>query len=830
MLKASFGAPWASAEERLRKETVRFLAATPPPDYNPAEPDVPVQEPVTPVEPCGDALPAANLQLPAVSVQSTAVSGASASSGGAQPAPATPVAVPAVSVQSTAVPAAVAMPALASTPTTSAPMATDSSRGEKRPHEGDSEMVGATLHEVPDYEALWDIDWDAVNKTGFANADVCAGKIEGLKAADEFGIYSVVPTKSLSADAKKVDTKWDIKISKGRVKCRIVGREFRWLEQRDDTFAPTSGNRTSRVVDFEALKADTDENDPMVCFEADCCSAFYQTPEEEDFYCLPPKEWLMAREAAGESTDVMWKLEKQLPGRRLAAVKWVDFVATEFSQMGLSAYPGSPHLFASLDEGRVLIDTHMDDFHGCARRSRAQVILAELRERFKLKDSDCIEEGVYEHLKRTRVKTKDGTLIVGNGRHVEHLVKELGLENAKPVPTPSIKFVDPANSPLLAGQKKSTFGTCVGILVYYCFDRIDIKREVMLLTRRVREPRECDYELLKRVGRYLKGVPEVGVWLSKPTGNKDVVQLAGWVDTDWAQDEEDRKSVTCQIIEADGCELNSLVARQALMAQSSGEAEFIGMHGVSLEMKFFKNFFQWMGYRVEWKILSDSAAAKAMAQRQGVGKVRHLDLRTLWVQDLVKYEHLRIVKCKGLCNKADIGTKVHPVARFRELCEFCGLRRTAEVQTNTNVINGMVGAATVNGVIGAASRHCNMDVSVIQQALATLLVALGVQGSTAQKTVISEEVAGIACTDGFCTVTVKLTDFIGFVLAILLVIAVCIFIMRKTSTPRTSPLPEEVRGTPPPVQRFNVMCQSMVTYKRKWAKPEFRCLPEGAHG
>ena len=32
------------------------------------------------------------------------------------------------------------------------------------------------------------------------------------------------------------------------------------------------------------------------------------------------------------------------------------------------------------------------------------------------------------------------------------------------------------------------------------------------------------------------------------------------------------------------------------------------------------------------------------------------------------------------------------------------------------------------------------------------------------------------------------------------------------------------------MQQKDVGSQSMVTYKRKWARPEFKCFPEGAHG
>ena len=53
---------------------------------------------------------------------------------------------------------------------------------------------------------------------------------------------------------------------------------------------------------------------------------------------------------------------------------------------------------------------------------------------------------------------------------------------------------------------------------------------------------------------------------------------------------------------------------------------------------------QFLGFAdVELDILTDSSAARGILARQGVGKVRHLEVKTLWVQDLVKKKRLRVL-------------------------------------------------------------------------------------------------------------------------------------------------------------------------------------------
>ena len=54
---------------------------------------------------------------------------------------------------------------------------------------------------------------------------------------------------------------------------------------------------------------------------------------------------------------------------------------------------------------------------------------------------------------------------------------------------------------------------------------------------------------------------------------------------------------------------------------------------------------------------TDASAAIGMARSSGVGRVRHLDTRLLWVQDKVRSGGLNIYKIDGSINPADILTK-----------------------------------------------------------------------------------------------------------------------------------------------------------------------------
>ena len=84
---------------------------------------------------------------------------------------------------------------------------------------------------------------------------------------------------------------------------------------------------------------------------------------------------------------------------------------------------------------------------------------------------------------------------------------------------------------------------------------------------------------------------------------------------------------------------------QDAVALSSGEAEFYGI---------VEGATQGIGMR---SLLADSSAAVGIVHRRGAGRVRHLEVRDMWVQDKVAKGEFSVHKVKGRDNVADILTK-----------------------------------------------------------------------------------------------------------------------------------------------------------------------------
>ena len=129
------------------------------------------------------------------------------------------------------------------------------------------------------------------------------------------------------------------------------------------------------------------------------------------------------------------------------------------------------------------------------------------------------------------------------------------------------------------------------------------------------------------------------------------------MDSDWAGNGADRKSTSGGVAMLEGVGVKHWSRTQKTRALSSGEAGFNGMVTGCAEGLGIKAVAADMGYEVEVTIWTDSTAGKSVASRRGLGKLRHVELKYLWIQDVVKEGRLKVRKVDGAKNVADHLTK-----------------------------------------------------------------------------------------------------------------------------------------------------------------------------
>ena len=69
----------------------------------------------------------------------------------------------------------------------------------------------------------------------------------------------------------------------------------------------------------------------------------------------------------------------------------------------------------------------------------------------------------------------------------------------------------------------------------------------------------------------------------------------------------------------------------------------------------------------------DSSAARGILSRRGVGRLRHLNCRVLWLQNLVGEKLLVVKAVLGAINPSDIATKRLSISRLESLLYLFGI-------------------------------------------------------------------------------------------------------------------------------------------------------------
>ena len=123
-------------------------------------------------------------------------------------------------------------------------------------------------------------------------------------------------------------------------------------------------------------------------------------------------------------------------------------------------------------------------------------------------------------------------------------------------------------------------------------------------------------------------------------------------DSDWAGDKSTKKSVSAGNIRCGQHLLRSWSKDQTVIAMSSGEAELHAACMAAQQAMGTENMAREVGVHLDTMELQVGAiAAIGIIGRQGLGKLRHLDVSHLWLQ-------VNLKKVQSESNMADLGAKV----------------------------------------------------------------------------------------------------------------------------------------------------------------------------
>ena len=268
--------------------------------------------------------------------------------------------------------------------------------------------------------------------------------------------------------------------------------------------------------------------------------------------------------------------------------------------------------------------------------------------------------------------TKQGWEYEPDQRHVDLLVQGLGLEVAKGVAIPGEeerKWEEEENAEELGPEETRKFRGHAARLNYLAADRSDIAFSAKEVCRGMAKPTKGDWKKLKRLVRYLVDARR-SAYLYLWQGEE--VDVETYTDSDWAGCRRTGKSTSGGAITIGEHFIKGWATSQASITLSSAEAELLAMTKATAETIGVLHMMKDMGKKKKGIVYADSSAALAIADRNGSGKLRHVNIRMLWIQEKEKRGEVELRKVRGAVNPADLMTKYMAGPRMADLMRRLG--------------------------------------------------------------------------------------------------------------------------------------------------------------
>ena len=297
-------------------------------------------------------------------------------------------------------------------------------------------------------------------------------------------------------------------------------------------------------------------------------------------------------------------------------------------------------VFHHPDRG-IAVSVHGDDFTATGPKPQLEWFEATLRHHYELTVGGRLGPGVSDD-KEARVLnrivrwTDKGIEYEADPRQVERLLEELELEGegVKGVVTPGVKVLShqAQNEQPLPEAGHTQFRRVAAIANFPALDRPDIIYAAKEVCRFMSKPTDVAMMAIKRLGRYLKDHPRLVFRFER----QEAESIEVYSDTDWAGCTRTRKSTSGGCLIVGTHVIKTWSSTQVSLALSSGEAEYYGVvrgAGIGLgQQALFKD----AGLELPLRVWTDSLAAMGTSSRQGLGKLRHLECHSLWIQQRLR--------------------------------------------------------------------------------------------------------------------------------------------------------------------------------------------------
>ena len=284
--------------------------------------------------------------------------------------------------------------------------------------------------------------------------------------------------------------------------------------------------------------------------------------------------------------------------------------------------------------------------------------------------------------------------IIPDPKYFQKLEEALKIKSKGSKPTPCTHEAQlPDDGKELDATQSALYRKFVGILLYMAQDRPDIQFSIRGLSSKMSTPTHKVYKHLVHTVMCLRKAKDYHMVYRKTprgmshlreavrSGSHDYSSVVDSQehcvecnsDSDWAGCKGTRKSTSSGNMFLDGQLLYSFSRTQKTVALSSGEAEYYASASSASDAVLVKEVVEFLSQKkAQLHLFLDSSAARGVIARRGVGRIKHIQIRTLFLQDLHKQGKLTVRPVGTKENTADLGTKPLSGNRIRLLMGWLG--------------------------------------------------------------------------------------------------------------------------------------------------------------
>lgn len=449
--------------------------------------------------------------------------------------------------------------------------------------------------------------------------------------------------------AKLLNNKWVFKVkNNGTYKARLVvcGCEQEYGIDYTETYSPVVNINSLRVL--FALAASRNSN--IIGF--DVKTAFLYGELSEEIYMKMPKGYEQKNQAC--------KLNKSLYGLKQAPMKWNMKFTKFLNDNGLRETQSERCMFKN-ESGSIILVLYVDDGI-IIDKTGIKKLLNSLTREFEVKINENLKTFIEIEVNETKEQIE-----LTQRKYIEDVLKKFEMSDSKPFRTPIEKPRKGEENTDL--EIKFPYREAVGCILYAANrTRPDISFATGFESRFVEKTKSIDIANVKRTLRYLNGTKNRGIAFKR---EQDEQLLQAYCDSDYAGDEDTRRSTTGYLILFCGGPISWCSRRQPIVALSSTEAEFIAAAECCKELLYLKGLItELTGKKVKTELNIDNQSTIKLIQKGIINKrSKHIDVRYKFITERIKSEEIEIKYCPTENQLADVFTKALNKVKFKQLVD-----------------------------------------------------------------------------------------------------------------------------------------------------------------